>query len=83
MDFNVIQPPSSGQQSPSVGSANEIFPVHEHFSTDNPDTPKSIIASMIDEKNIFVTRFIPHAKIQKIFNMLKKVYLCISKIMNI
>lgn len=59
-----MQPPSSGQQVPSVGNANEIFPVHEHFSNDTPDVPKSIIVSMMTERNMFVARFISVAKIR-------------------
>ena len=65
MYFTVMQPPSSGQQSPSVGSANEIFPVHEHFSTDTHEVPKSIIISMIADRKMFVERFISAAKLQK------------------
>ena len=60
-----MQPPSSGQQSPSKGSASEIFPVQEHFSTDTPVVPKSIIVSIITDRNMFVARFISAAKIQK------------------
>lgn len=71
MDFTVMQPPSPGQQSPSVGSTSDTFPVHEHFSTDTPDVPKSIIVSMITDKNMFVACFIPGAKIQKLSELTK------------
>ena len=65
MLFTVMQLPSPGQQVLSIGNANEIFPVQEHFSNDTPAVPKSIIVSMINEKNMFAARFISATKIQK------------------
>ena len=66
-----MQLPSPGQQSSPVGSASEIFPVHEHFSTDTPDVPKSIIVSKMTEKSIFVARLISIAKIRNPSDMPK------------
>lgn len=58
----VIQSPSSGQQSLSVGNTSDIFPVHEHFSTDTPIVPKSIIVNRMVEDNMFVAFFISDCK---------------------
>ena len=79
MVFIVMQPPSSGQQSPSVGSAKEIFPVHEHFSNDTPEVPKSIIVSMMTEKNRFVARFILAAKLINFQNIAVKMCIILIK----
>ena len=69
MLFTVIQSPSPGQQPSSIGRTSDTFPVHEHFSTDTPEVPKSIIVSKMAEKTMFVARFISAAKIQKKFNI--------------
>jgi hypothetical protein len=58
----------------SAGIVSAIRPVHEHFSTDTPDTPNSISVSMMADKNMFVARFITGAKVLKNVEMLENFY---------
>lgn len=60
-----MQSAPPGQHPPSVGSTSETFPVHEHFSKDTPEVPKSIIVSMIVDTNMFAVCFICNCKSTK------------------